>query len=205
MFVTNREDMQEELNVALRGERDHTPEYRAPPAFSCGETIVPEMLDLNKSVNGMLKRLHPLIGENINLVWLPGAEAPMVHMDTSQIEQILSALCVNARKAITGVGRITIETENVLFDKAYCAESPEYVQGEYALLAVSDDGCGMDRQTLDRISGPFSPTRQKDGDAGRGLASVYDIVRQNDGFITAYSAPGHGATFNIYLPRALMS
>ncbi len=204
MFVTNREDMKEELTVAPRGERDY-PEYRTPLAFSCGKTIVPEMLDLNKSVNGMLKRLQPSMGEDIDLVWLPGAEAPTVHMDPPQLDLILENLFVNAREAITGVGRITIETENVLFDKAYCAESPEYVQGEYALLAVSDDGCGMDRETLDRISEPFSTTDEKGEGTGRGLASVYDIVGQNHGFITAYSTPGHGATFNIYLPRALMS
>ncbi|MBN2525039.1 MAG: response regulator, partial [Deltaproteobacteria bacterium] len=151
----------------------------------------------------MLKMLNRLIGEQIDLAWLPVDEPGTVKMDPSQLEQIMANLCVNARDAITGVGHITIETENVSFDNAYCTINPGFVPGEYVMLAVSDDGCGMDAEIQQQIFEPFFTTKQKGEGTGLGLATVFGIVKQNDGFINVYSEPGQGTTFKIYLTRHL--
>ena len=159
------------------------------------------MLDLNKTVDGMLKLLQRLIGEDISLSWVPGIDLWQIKMDPSQIDQIMANLCINARDAISGVGKVTIKTGNATFDAHRCARHPEAVPGEYVLLAVSDDGCGMDKETLDRIFEPFFTTKEMGKGTGLGLATVYGIVKQNDGFIYVNSQPGYGTTFEIYLPR----
>ena len=170
-------------------------------AFARKQTIAPRVLDLNETVEGMLKMLRRLIGEDIDLAWLPGAAVSPLRVDPSQIDQILANLCVNARDAIEGVGKVTIETGNAAFDEAYCEEHIESVPGEYVLLAVSDDGCGMDKEMLGSIFEPFFTTKNTDKGTGLGLATVYGIVKQNNGFINVYSEPGQGTTFKIYLPR----
>jgi len=170
-------------------------------AFARKQTVIPQVLDLNETVEGMLKMLQRLIGEDIQLTWLPGAGIWPVKVDPSQIDQVLANLCVNARDAITGTGRITIETRAVRFDEAYCAVHPGAVPGEYVLLAVSDDGCGMDQETLGKLFEPFFTTKEMGKGTGLGLATVYGIVKQNGGFVTVASERGHGATFHIYLPR----
>jgi CheY-like chemotaxis protein len=149
----------------------------------------------------MLKMLRRLIGEDIDLAWLPGAGVCPVKVDPFQIDQILANLCVNARDAIAGVGKVTIETGNVAFDEAYCAEHPGFAPGEYVVLTVSDDGGGMDKETLDKLFEPFFTTKEMGRGIGLGLATIYGIVKQNNGFINVYSEPGQGATFKIYLPR----
>ncbi|MFH1021540.1 MAG: PAS domain S-box protein [Pseudomonadota bacterium] len=169
--------------------------------FARKQTVVPRVLDLNETVEGMLKMLRRLIGEDIDLAWLPGAEIWPVKVDPSQIDQILANLCVNARDAIAGVGKVTIETRNATIDEAYCADHPEAAPGEYLLLSVSDNGCGMDSQTLAKIFEPFFTTKEKGKGTGLGLATVYGIVKQNNGFINVYSEPEEGSTFKIYLPR----
>lgn len=170
-------------------------------AFARKQTVVPRVLDLNSTVEGMLKILRRLIGEDIDLAWLPGKEVWPVRMDPSQLDQILANLCVNARDAVTGVGKVTIETRNAAIDEAYCAGHPDAVPGEYVLLAVSDNGCGMARETIDRIFEPFFTTKELGKGTGLGLATVYGIVRQNNGFVNVYSEPAQGSTFKIYLPR----
>ncbi len=170
-------------------------------AFARKQTIAPKVLDLNETVEGMLKMLRRLIGEDIDLAWLPGKDLWPVKMDPSQIDQILANLCVNARDAIADVGKITIETGIVTFDEAYCADHAGFVPGEYVLLAVSDDGCGMDKETMDKMFEPFFTTKEVGKGTGLGLATVYGIVKQNNGFINVYSEPGKGTTFKIYLPR----
>jgi PAS domain S-box-containing protein len=170
-------------------------------AFARKQTVAPRVLDLNETVAGMLKMLRPLIGEDIDLVWRPGDGVWPVKMDPTQIDQILANLCVNARDAISGVGRISIETGMAIFDPGYCAYHPELVPGEYVLLTVSDDGCGMDHDTLSRIFEPFFTTKEIGKGTGLGLATVYGIVKQNNGFINVYSEPGHGTAFKLYLPR----
>jgi CheY-like chemotaxis protein len=145
--------------------------------------------------------LRRLIGEDIELVWIPGADLWPVKIDPSQIDQLLVNLCVNARDAITGVGKVIIETENTTFDGAYCNVHPGFIRGEYVMLAVSDDGCGMNKDVLDHLFEPFFTTKELGKGTGLGLSTVYGIVKQNEGFINVYSEPGWGTAFKIYLPR----
>jgi len=170
-------------------------------AFARKQTIAPRVLNLNDTVAGMLKMLMRLIGEDMDLLWKPSANLWPVKMDPAQIDQILANLVVNARDAIKGVGRITIETGRAEFDEAYCAVHAGFAPGRYVLLAVSDDGCGMDKDTLASLFEPFFTTKEVGKGTGLGLATVYGIVKQNGGFINVYSEPGKGTTFRIYLPR----
>ncbi len=170
-------------------------------AFARKQVASPKVLNLNDIVAKTLKMLHRLIGEDINLVWKPGADLWSVKIDPAQVDQILANLCINSRDAITGVGQITIETGNVTIDETYCANHPYFVSGEYVLLAVSDNGCGMDSETLEKIFEPFFTTKEPGKGTGLGLATVYGIVKQNNGLINVYSEPEKGTTFKIYLPR----
>lgn len=169
-------------------------------AFARKQTVSPKVIDLNETVEGILKMLHRLIGEDIDLLWQPGANLKPVKVDPSQIDQLLANLCVNARDAIDGAGKITIETDAKTFDEAYCADYPGALPGEYILLDVSDDGCGMDQDLLNHIFEPFFTTKEQGKGTGLGLASVFGMVKQNNGFINVYSEPGQGTTFKIYLP-----
>ncbi|MBI5590099.1 MAG: PAS domain S-box protein [Deltaproteobacteria bacterium] len=170
-------------------------------AFARKQIVAPKVLDMNDTVSSMLKMLLRLIGEDIDLVWRPGADLWQVRIDPSQIDQLLANLCVNARDSITGVGKVTIETENIAFDEAYCAVHLGFVCGEYVMLAVSDNGCGMGKETLPHIFEPFFTTKEEGKGTGLGLATVYGIVKQNNGFVNVYSEPDKGTTFKIYLPR----
>jgi PAS domain S-box-containing protein len=170
-------------------------------AFARKQTIAPKVLDLNETVESMLAMLQRLIGEDINLAWLPADGLWPVLIDPSQVDQILANLCVNARDAIPGVGKVTIETKNITFDAAYCAIHAGFVPGDYAMLAVSDNGLGMDSETLGKIFEPFFTTKGLGKGTGLGLSMVYGIVKQNHGFINAYSEPGTGTSIRIYLPR----
>jgi two-component system, cell cycle sensor histidine kinase and response regulator CckA len=169
-------------------------------AFARKQPVAPKVLDLNKTIDGMLKMLQRLIGESIHLDWKPEANLWPVKVDPSQIDQILANLCVNARDAIAGVGKITIVTGNIVIDKAYCTVHAEFVPGEHVMLGVSDDGCGMDKDTQAHIFEPFFTTKERDKGTGLGLSMVYGIVKQNNGFIYVYSELGRGTTFKIYLP-----
>jgi PAS domain S-box-containing protein len=170
-------------------------------AFARKQNIAPKIIDLNAAVGGMLKMLRRLIGEDIELKWMPGRELWPVKMDPSQMDQLLANLCVNARDAIKDVGKITIETGTISFDEAYCAERAGFVPGDFVLLAVSDNGQGMERDILDKIFEPFFTTKAVGQGTGLGLATVYGVVKQNNGFINVYSEPDVGTTFRIYLPR----
>lgn len=170
-------------------------------AFARKQTIAPKVLDMNEVVESMFKMLRRLIGEDIDIAWLPESRLWPIKIDPSQIEQILANLCVNARDAILGVGKVTIETHKVTLDKSYAADHGEAFAGDYVLLAVSDDGCGMDKETLANIFEPFFTTKGINEGTGLGLATVYGIVKQNNGFINVYSEPDKGTTFRIYLPR----
>jgi PAS domain S-box-containing protein len=170
-------------------------------AFARKQPIAPKMLDLNETIEGMLKMLRRLIGEDIDLTWLPGTKLWPVKMDQSQIDQILANLCVNARDAINGVGKVSIATHNAVWDAADCARQPDGLPGDYACLTVSDSGCGMDAATQEKIFEPFFTTKDVNKGTGLGLATVYGIVKQNNGFIHVRSAPGQGTEFTIHLPR----
>ncbi len=170
-------------------------------AFARKQTIAPRVLDLNDTVAGMLVMLRRIIGEDLDLSWLPGTDVWPVKIDPSQIDQILVNLCVNSRDAIESVGKVTIETRNTAFDAAYCTDHPGFVVGEYVRLAVSDNGRGMDKKTLSKLYEPFFTTKGLGLGTGLGLATVYGIVKQNNGFINVYSEPDLGTTLKVYLPR----
>ena len=194
---TVHDDLKEILAAAMRSKAI----TRQLLAFARKQTIAPEVLDLNATVESMLKILRRLIGEDIHLSWLPGSGLWPVMMDPSQLDQILANLCVNARDAISDVGNLSIETGMVTFDAEYCRDHTGFQTGDYVMLSVSDDGCGMDRETLDKIFEPFFTTKALGKGTGLGLATVYGIVKQNNGFINVYSERGQGTTFRIYLPR----
>jgi PAS domain S-box-containing protein len=193
-----QQDLQEVMSAAKRA----TEITRQLLAFARKQTINPEMLDLNEIVADMLKMLRRLIGEDIDLAWQPEAGLWLVKIDPSQIDQILANLCVNARDAIADVGKVFVETANVALDPAFCTDHLGFIPGDYVMLAVSDNGCGMDKETSERIFEPFFTTKDVGKGTGLGLATVYGIVKQNNGFINVYSEPDKGTTFKIYLPRA---
>ncbi len=170
-------------------------------AFARKQIVAPKVIDLNETLGRMLKMLRALIGEDIELTWLPGEELWPVRIDPSQVDQVLANLCVNSRDAIADVGTIVIETKNATFDEKYCAWHPDFLPGDFVMLSVSDNGAGMDKETADRIFEPFFTTKELGKGTGLGLAMVYGIVKQNEGFIDVYSEPGVGTIFKIYLPR----
>ena len=170
-------------------------------AFARRQTVALKVVDLNEAVAGTLNMLRRLVGEDIDLAWLPGRDLWQVKIDPSQIDQILANLVVNARDAIPGVGRITIETANAVLDEAYCADHAEFMVGSYTVLAVSDNGVGMSKEVLERIFEPFFTTKTDGRGTGLGLATVYGIIKQNGGFINVYSELGQGSTFKIYFTR----
>jgi nitrogen-specific signal transduction histidine kinase/ActR/RegA family two-component response regulator len=188
----------QEIQKAAKRSADITKQLLA---FARKQTISPRTLDLNDTVESMLKMLRRLIGEDIDLKWQAAAHIWPVKMDPTQIDQILANLCINARDAISGVGKITIETGIHTFDDEYCSDHPGCIPGDFVLLKVSDNGCGMDKDTLDNLFEPFFTTKEVGKGTGLGLATVYGIVKQNNGFINVYSEPGQGAIFKIYLPR----
>ncbi|HER63500.1 MAG TPA: PAS domain-containing sensor histidine kinase [Desulfobacteraceae bacterium] len=199
--VSPSEPLHADLKEILKAATRSAEITRQLLAFARKQTISPRVLDVNETVEGMLKMIRRLIGEDIDLSWQPTSNLRPVNMDPTQFGQILANLCVNARDAIAGVGKVTIETGMVIFDAAYCADHPGFVPGEFVLLAVSDDGCGMDKETIDNIFEPFFTTKDAAQGTGLGLSTVFGIVKQNNGFVNVYSEPGKGTTFKIYLPR----
>lgn len=170
-------------------------------SFARKQAITPEILDLNETIEKIISMLKRLIGEDIELAWIPCDSIWSVKIDPTQIDQILANLCVNARQAITNTGRITIETKNVLLDIFSSKDNPDMVPGEYVMLAISDNGSGMDAEIRSHLFEPFFTTKDVGKGTGLGLATVYGIVKQNGGVINVYSEPDIGTTFRIYLPR----
>ncbi len=169
-------------------------------AFSRKQTAMPKVLDLNKAVKALLKILHRLLGEDIEVSWIPGLNLSPVKMDPIQIDQILANLCVNSKDAMAGPGKITIETSMVTLDSEYCDNNIGFQPGRFVQLSVSDSGCGFDKETQDHIFEPFFSTKELGKGTGLGLSTVYGIVKQNNGFINVYSEPGRGTIFKIYIP-----
>lgn len=172
-------------------------------AFARKQTVAPKVLDLNGTIGGMLKLLQRLIGEHITLFWKPGHNLWPVRIDPGQIDQILANLCVNARDAISGGGKVAIETENTVVDEDFCRSHDGYLPGNYVMLSVSDTGCGINAEALPHLFEPFFTTKEMGKGTGLGLATIYGVVQQNSGFINVCSEPGRGAQFRIYLPRYL--
>ena len=190
-------DLQQIKNAAQRS-ADLT---RQLLAFARRQTVAPKVLDLNDVVAGSIQMLRRMIGEDIELVWLPGRDLWPVRIDPIQVHQILANLSANARDAIAGVGRFTVRTENVAFDDVYCMTHTGFLPGQYVVLDVTDDGRGMDAETQAHIFEPFYTTKAEGYGTGLGLATVYGIVQQNEGLIEAKSAVGVGTSVRILLPR----
>jgi two-component system cell cycle sensor histidine kinase/response regulator CckA len=159
------------------------------------------VLDLNTVLGEITRMLPRLIGEDIQVVFVPGRELAKVKADPSQIEQVVMNLATNARDAMPRGGKLTIETSNQSLDQAYVQKHVIVPPGEYVLLTVSDSGNGIPAEHLSHIFEPFYTTKEAGKGTGLGLATAYGIVKQSEGFIWVYSEPGHGTTFKIYLPR----
>jgi PAS domain S-box-containing protein len=169
-------------------------------AFSRKQMLAPRILDLNSVVTENLKMLNRMIGEDIDLVMVPGATLGSVRADAGQIEQVIMNLAVNARDAMPSGGKLTIETSNVTLDEEYARVHAPLQPGEYVMLAISDTGMGMDLETQSHIFEPFFTTKGTKG-TGLGLSTVYGIVKQSGGYIWVFSEMRKGTTFKIYLPR----
>ncbi len=171
--------------------------------FARQQPVEPRQLDVNDRIEGMLRLLRQLIGEDVRLGWQPGAGLWSVRADPGQIDQLVSNLVVNARDAITGVGEIVVATSNLEADAAFVDRRPGLVPGRYVCLSVKDDGSGIAPELIDRIFEPFFTTKPTGHGTGLGLATVYGIAKQNGGYIGVESEPGRGSTFTVFLPVAI--
>ncbi len=196
-FDPLHEDIREILKAANRSAEL----TRQLLAFSRKQTIAPKVIDLNETVEPMLNMLRRMIGENVELAWLPDSDLWKVKMDPAQIDQILANLCVNARDAIADVGKITIKTGMATFDKTRFDGNSGFAPGDFVVLTIGDNGCGMDGKTIEKLFEPFFTTKAVGRGTGLGLSTVYGIVRQNEGFVKVRSEPDKGSIFKLYLPR----
>ena len=171
-------------------------------AFSRKQVIQPQIFDLNERLKDVSKLLRPLMGEDVEVRIVSKSASAVVEADPGQFDQIVMNLAVNARDAMPRGGRFILETGTVEFDEAFAEQHPPLTAGKYVVLAVSDNGIGMDEATVSRIFEPFFTTKELGEGTGLGLATVYGIVTQSGGHILVYSEPGHGTTFKIYLPSS---
>ena len=171
-------------------------------AFSRRQQVQPEVFDLNVRLRDVAKLLRPLMGDDVEMSILPRSATATVEADPGHLDQIVVNLAVNARDAMPRGGKLIIETGVVDFDEAFALEHPPLTKGRYVMLAVSDNGLGMNEQTRTRIFEPFFTTKEMGKGSGLGLATVYGIVKQSGGHIWVYSELGRGTTFKIYLPCA---
>jgi len=169
-------------------------------AFSRKQILEPQVLDPNQTVRNMVKMLRVLIGEDMELVTNLSDQIGRVQADPGQLEQVVMNLAVNARDAMPEGGKLVIETQGCYLDDAYVAANSEAAPGHHVLIAVTDNGSGMSKETLAQIFEPFFTTKEQGKGTGLGLATVYGIVKQSRGHISVYSEIDHGTTFKVYLP-----
>jgi PAS domain S-box-containing protein len=171
-------------------------------AFSRRQPIQKQVLDLNERIREVTKLLSPLMGDDVEILSRPRSEGAIVEADPGQLDQIVVNLAVNARDAMPRGGKLILETAVFDFDESFAREHPPMTPGRYVMLAISDNGIGMDEATRNRIFEPFFTTKDTGKGTGLGLATVYGIVKQSGGHIWVYSEVGHGTTFKIYFPSA---
>lgn len=191
----------EETAAIMRAAEQSQDITRQLLAFSRKETISPKSLDLNFQLRDELKVLNRLLGEDIEIGLKLGNDLWPVLMDPAQLDQIIMNLAVNARDAMPHGGKFRFETRNTCLDEDHCKKISECIPGDYVLLQVSDTGYGIEPDLIEHIFEPFFTTKEKGKGTGLGLATVYGIVSQNNGFIDVVSEQGKGTCFNIYLPR----
>lgn len=169
--------------------------------YSRLRVLPPQALDLNQVVAAALESIRRSLRPELRLAWAPASDLWTVSADAERVGQVLASLCTNAQEAITGAtGTIAVSTRNVVLSQEFCATHPGAPQGEYVVLTVVDDGCGMDEATLARLYEPFFTTKDPAVSLGLGLAAVHGIVEQSGGYVDAWSK-GVGSTFEVYLPR----
>ncbi|MBD3226452.1 MAG: PAS domain S-box protein [Caldithrix sp.] len=169
-------------------------------AFSRKQIMQPEFINLNELIANHLKMLGRLLGEDIEIATLLEPDLETIYADPGQVEQILMNITINARDAMPSGGKLTIKTEQVMFETDHPSDRPEIKSGQYVLLCIADNGIGMDEATSKRIFEPFFTTKSRDKGTGLGLATVYGIVKQNDGYIYVNSAPQKGTKVDIFIP-----
>lgn len=172
-------------------------------AFSRKQVVVPRVIDINEIIEMQLKILSRLIGEDIEISFIPGESLWKVLIDPSQVDQIMANLAVNSRDAIKGAGTILVKTENITLDEAYTRQNVNVAPGDYVAMSFEDSGIGIAPEIRDKIFEPFFTTKGEGKGTGLGLSTVYGIVKQNNGAIHVYSEPGLGTTFILYFPRFL--
>jgi nitrogen-specific signal transduction histidine kinase/CheY-like chemotaxis protein len=174
-------------------------------AFSRKQLINPQPVNISNIIERVSKLLLRLIGEDIKLETVPASADLIVIADSGQIEQVLMNLVTNARDSMPDGGFLNIETRQVVLDEGFIASHGYGKPGDYALIALSDTGIGMESKTAERIFEPFFTTKEMGHGTGLGLSIVYSIVKQHEGYINVYTEPGKGTTFKIYLPLAKLT
>ncbi len=196
-----RDPRREEVEEILKAADRATSLTRQLLAFGRRQVLQPQVLDLNAVVMNMDKMLRRVIGEDVQLITSLHRDLWSVKVDPGMIEQVIMNLAVNSRDAMPNGGKLTIETTNVTHDEEYASHHVSVKPGYYAMLAITDTGCGMDKETQSHLFEPFFTTKEKGKGSGLGLSTVYGIIKQSGGNIWTYSEPGLGTTFKIYLPR----
>jgi hypothetical protein len=172
-------------------------------AFSRQQTLLSTQIDLNQQVPRMRDMLRQAVGETVELKIMPPVDVWPVNADLTQLETAVLNLCINARDAMKPKGgSLTIEVGNVTLDHSYCLHNDEVMPGDYAMIAVTDSGCGIPKENIDKVFHPFFTTKAPEAGSGLGLSMIYGFVKQSGGHIKIYSEVGHGTSVKIYLPRA---
>jgi PAS domain S-box-containing protein len=189
------------IGSAERGAERATTLTQRLLAFSRRQLLDPKPLDLNKLIVAEADFLQRTLGEAIEVEAVGGGGLWRVEIDANEFESALLNLAINARDAMPGGGKLTLETSNTFLDQNYCRGNPEVMPGQYVMIAITDNGAGMTRDVMDRAFEPFFSTKSVDAGTGLGLSQVYGFIKQSGGHVKIYSEPGEGTTVKIYLPR----